>query len=181
MDLAWLERKALDYTARWESTQRGVADFLERKIRWRCEETGERPEEILRLIPGVVEALAERNFVNDRRAAEQLFERLRREGRSEAQIRQRLASKGVPAAMADALLHDEDSDAELRAARRMARKRLLGPHCPDPERRIADRHKHLGVLARQGFSSDVAHRVIDSMDEGDETRIGDESDSAEPR
>ena len=34
----------------------------------------------------------------------------------------------------------------------------------DAERRSADRDRHLAVLARQGFSREIAHRVIDAKD-----------------
>jgi regulatory protein len=162
MDAAWLERKALEYAARWESTRRGVADVLERKVRQRAEQTGESPEPILRCIPEIIDRLASRNYVSDRRAAGQLLDRLRRQGRSQAGIRRQLDRKGVPESIVDEMLRDESPDADLRAAWRLAKKRGLGPYCPDPERRVTDRHRHLGVLARQGFSSDVAHHVIDA-------------------
>jgi regulatory protein len=164
LDVAWLERKAHEYAARWESTRRGVAEVLERKIRQRCERTGEQAETILARVPEVVERLADRNYVNDQRAADQLFERLRRQGRSQAEIRRRLDRRGVPPSIADALLRDEGPEADLRAAWQLAKKRGLGPYCSDTKRREADRQRHLGILARQGFSSDVAHRVIDAAE-----------------
>jgi regulatory protein len=167
MNADWLERKAIDYAARWETTERGVARMLERKIRERCDRTDETPESALALISEVVEKLVSRNFVDDRRAAEQLFERLERQGRSRAQILARLLGKGVPESMAEELTRDEGpetSQRELRAAWKTARKRSLGPHHPNPERRAADRDRHLGILARQGFTSEVAYEVIDAED-----------------
>ena len=163
MDSAWLERRAVEYAARWESTRHGVAEILERKIQQRCDRTGERPEQALALIPEIVEALAARGYVDDRRFATQLFERLRRQGRSRAQIRIRLHRKGVPDSITLELTREEDDpEAELRAAWRLARRRCLGPHCPDPERRAASRERHLAALARQGFSREIAYRVIDA-------------------
>ena len=162
MGPAWLERRAVEYVARWESTRRGVAEILERKIRQRCDRTGEDAEETLGLIPEIVSRLAERDYVNDRRFAAQTYERLRRQGRSRAQIRLHLRRKGVPDAITLELTRDEDPDADLEAAWRVARRRRLGPHCPDPERRAAHRDRHLAALARQGFSREIAHRVIDA-------------------
>ena len=162
LDAAWLERRAVEYVARWESTRRGVAEILERKVRQRCDRTGEDAEEILALVPGIVERLAERDYVNDHRFATQSFERLRRQGRSRAQIRLHLGRKGVPDSITLELTRDDDPDAELEAAWRVARRRRLGPHCPDPERRVAQRERHLAALARQGFSREIAHRVIDA-------------------
>ena len=138
MNDRWLERKANDYAARWEATERGVAKLLERKIFQRCDRTDEASEAALALIPEVVKKLVERKYIDDRRAANQLLERLERQGRSRTQIRARLLAKGVPESMAAELTRDEGLEAgqrELRAAWKTARKRRLGPHSPDPERR----------------------------------------------
>lgn len=182
LDAAWLEGHALRYAARWETTRRGVEELLERKIRERCERTGESPEAALARVPGIVEGLVDRRYVDDRRFAIQLVERLRRQGRSRAQIQMQLQRKGVPDAIILEWTRDEAKDggrdeargeadsepgaegaegAELQAARRLARRRRLGPHCPDPERRAALRERHLAALARQGFSREIAELVID--------------------
>jgi len=184
MDDHWLEQHALRYAARWETTRRGVAELLERKVRERCDRTGESPEDALPGIPEVVERLVARRYVDDRRFASQLFERLRRQGRSRAQIRMQLRRKGVPDAITLELTRDEaEPEAELRAAWRLARRRRLGPYArepdrdpdrdpeseteTDPERRRARRERHLAVLARQGFSLEIACRVVDAPDAAD--------------
>jgi regulatory protein len=67
--------------------------------------------------------------------------------------------------MAAELTRDEGPEtiqSELRAAWKIARKRRLGPHARSPEQRAADRDRHLGILARQGFTSDIAYQVIDA-------------------
>jgi regulatory protein len=170
MDSDWMERQALQYAARWESTRHMVAELLDRKIRQRCDRTGEDSEEALALIPGIVEGLAARDYVDDRRFATQTFDRLRRQGRSRAQIRIHLHRKGVPDSIVLELTRDDDPDAELKAAWRVARRRRLGPHCPDPERRAAHRERHLAILARQGFSRDIAYEVIDAEEASEPTR-----------
>lgn len=162
IDADWLERKAVAYAARWESTRHAVSRLLEGKIRERCERSGNPPENALALIPDVVDRLVRQNYVNDTRAAHQLARRLRLQGSSRARIRLRLLQKGVPESIADELTHDEDPEAELRAAWKTARKRGLGPHCGDPERRATHRDRHLASLARQGFSFEMALRVIDA-------------------
>jgi regulatory protein len=165
LDGAWLEKKAVDYAARWETTERAVAQLLERKIAERCERTGEDGESVRLLIANIVERLVEKKFVNDRRAAHQLFERLDRQGRSRAQILARLMAKGVPEEIAEELTPENGpaaSSRELRAAWKTARTRRLGPHSRDPARREADRDRQLGILARQGFSSEIAYLVIDA-------------------
>jgi regulatory protein len=178
LDVQWVEREGLRYVARVEATRRGVEAVLERKLLARCERTSESPDEILAIIPDVVSSLVDKNYIDDRRFAEHVFERSRRQGRSIAQIRAQLRTKGIEDELAQDVERrfesdqddspdvesdsDERLDPELEAAFRTARKRRLGPYSRDPSERAERRERHLGVLARQGFSSDIAHRVIDA-------------------
>ncbi len=197
LDADWLESEAIRHLARWESTRRGVREILERRLEARCERTGERPDAARCEIPSVIERLIDRGYVDDRRFAEQLVDRARRQGRSHRQIQAKLAAKGVEADVVDAVLRereqrrradpiqnesqqlaapharaeidlgldidlDLDLDEELEAAWKTARKRRLGPFCSDPSKRSEHRQRHLAALARQGFSREIAHRVIDA-------------------
>ncbi len=180
LDAAWLEREAIGYVAQWETTRHGLSGVLERRLRARCERTNEDPSTILDRIPEVVDRLVGRGYVDDERFAEQQIERGRRQGWSRARIRARLEAKGVDPASFDALearlrearserrTSDFDAapespiDEDLEAAWRTARKRRLGPYAKDPNERVERRQRHLAVLARQGFSQDIAYRVIDA-------------------
>lgn len=176
LDAHWLESEAIRYVARWESSERAVRDVLERKLRARCERTGEAVEPWLPAIPEVVASLVARGYVDDHRYALQQIERARRQGRSLRQIQAQLQARGVEPETVAAILRERDErrrseadpgaptphDEELEAAWRTARKRRLGPYCADPSERAERRQRHLGVLARQGFSSEIAHRVIDA-------------------
>jgi SOS response regulatory protein OraA/RecX len=95
LDAQWLEQEAIRYVAQWETTARGLAETLERRLYSRCDRTGEDAATILSSIPLVVGRLVERGYVDDRRFAEQQITRGRRQGRSGAQIRARLHAKGV--------------------------------------------------------------------------------------
>ncbi len=179
LDARWLEDQGARYLARTEASKRALADSLERKLRTRGERDGVDVQALIAQIPDVVESLAARGYVDDHRFARELYDRSRRDGRSRARIRAKLVSKGideqiirdVEAERADAGDGQDASfepdprraeDEELSAALRTARKRRLGPFHPDPERREALREKHLGVLARGGFSFDVALRIVDA-------------------
>ena len=190
LDVHWLEREALRYVARAEATQYGVESMLRRKLRERCERTGESPESIEHRIPDVVLELVDKGYVDDRRLAEHLYDRARRQGRSQAQIRAQLQKKGVDGALIEAIEAERvetrneadpsdeyrreatSEDEELEAAFRAARKRRIGPYCADPEERAERRERHLGVLARQGFSRDIAYRVIDAELRADDSEHG---------
>ena len=56
---------------------------------------------------------------------------------------------------------ENDVNPELEAAAALARRRRLGPYASEEKRRDA-RQKHLASLARNGFSFDIARRVIDA-------------------
>lgn len=162
MDLAWLEERARQYTSRWEASAAGVAELLERKIRQRCERTGEASDSLVELIPGLIEKLVESGFVDDRRFAAGLLERQRRRGDSTARIRARLHAKGISESLVDRLLAEEEPAIELQSAWKLARRRRLGPHCKNSAERKQSREKHIAVLCRQGFDPDMATRVIDA-------------------
>lgn len=182
LDARWLEAEAVRYLSRWEASRAGVCAAVERGLRRRCDRTGEDAEALVDAIPEVVRGLVERGYIDDRRYAEQLVERARRAGRSRAQIEAQFEAKGLDAALAREIEaerrrdrsdsfdgseapgrpEDEDEDEEIAAAWRTARKRRLGPYCTDPAKRAADRERHLGVLARKGFSREISHRIVDA-------------------
>lgn len=137
--------------------------YLERKIRERCLESGEDPSQTIGFIPAVVGALVEARYVDDERFAEATIHRMRRAGRSTAQIDASLRAKGISESIRQALLPDADrSDQDSKAAWRVVQRRRLGPYCSNPEIRDRDRDRHLAALIRLGFDPEVAERVIDA-------------------
>jgi regulatory protein len=161
-DRDWLEQSAFRYASRWESSSEAVRSLLERKIRERCERSGESPEPLLADVGDILRLLIERGYVDDRRFATETFDRLRRQGRSRAQIRARLAARGICAPLLDELLDRETPEAEHRAAWEFARRKRLGPYCADVEERRARRDRHLAALGRQGFELEVARQIVDA-------------------
>lgn len=176
LDEAWLEDEAVRALARSDASRRRLVETVGRKLTERCDRTGEDGESLREAIPGIVDRLAGRGYVDDLRLATHLFERGRKAGRSRAWIENQLRAKGIDeetlrdverARRADVTGAGDDDGGfahaeEVEAAFRVARKKQIGPYCPDPDRRVAERQRHLGFLARRGFSSDVAHHVIDA-------------------
>lgn len=187
LDPAWLEREAVSYLARWEATEHGLTETLRKRLFARCERTGESPEQVEDAIGEVVSRLAAKGYVDDHRFAEHTFARARRDGRSRAQIHAQLRAKGIDSGLierielarasasedeagdatetlshCDAAVCLEPIDEELAAAFRTARKRRIGPYFKDAERRAELRDKHLGILARRGFSRETAYLVIEA-------------------
>ncbi|MGB2069763.1 MAG: RecX family transcriptional regulator, partial [Candidatus Puniceispirillaceae bacterium] len=88
----------------------------------------------------------------------------RRQGKSTMAIRQRLRQHALDDAAIATALRTADADhqdAELAAAIHFARRRRLGPFFQG----VADertRHRHMGSLARAGFSMTICRAILDT-------------------
>jgi len=160
-----LERAALRYLERYDSTERNLCQVLERKARQALDAVDADPalrEEARGWISQIVERAVDLRLVDDRRYAESLAQHLRRRGSSYRTSWQTLRQKGV----SDELIQEElgataEPAAEFAAASALARRRRLGPWRA-PEARAARRERDLAALARAGFDFDVARRVVDA-------------------
>lgn len=92
---------------------------------------------------------------------------LHRQGKSTRAIRQTLAIKGVAAEVIDSALdslQDEiGAETDLAGAVNYAKRRRLGPW-RSPERRSDNRERDMAALGRQGYSYDIAKRIVDAPD-----------------
>jgi regulatory protein len=163
-----LHEAALDYLARYAATEAGLRRVLERRIdRWaRRAERDADPELIAaqaaaarEAVEDVVARLAAAGAVNDQTYAESRARSLVRAGRSRRGAAAHLAAKGVDAATAQSVL-PEDAQTELAAALVLARKRRIGPFRRGDPPDEAGRWRELGVLARAGFTQDVARQAL---------------------
>jgi regulatory protein len=161
----YLERAALFYLQRYDSSSGNLKSVLQRKV-WRAaRETEIDQEEAERWIDDVVAKVQRAGLVDDRRYAETRVLSLRRSGESARSIRMKLAAKGVPGDLVDqALDQDEPENDELTAAIAYARKRRLGPFNTGGGREERP-EKDLAALARRGFSYETCRRVIEAPDE----------------
>lgn len=158
-DAASLHDAALSYLARYAATEAGVRRVLHRKIdRWaRSQPDPDAAAPARALVDPEIRRLAAAGLLDDAAYAESRGRALRQAGVSRRAAAAKLAAKGVaPATARDAV--PDDADAELAAALVTARKRRIGPF----RTRAADPMRELGVLARAGFSHDVARRALDT-------------------
>jgi regulatory protein len=161
-DEASLREAALNYLARYATTEAGLRQVLHRRIdRWAREaagqdDVGERAAAAKQTVPGIVARLVELGLLNDAVYAESRARGLALSGRSRRAISARLMAKGIGPDQARAVL-PEGEESELVSALILARKRRIGPF-----RRVAaaDRNKELGVLARAGFPRELALRAL---------------------
>ncbi|MFT8716881.1 regulatory protein RecX [Gluconobacter potus] len=187
-DAASLREAALAHLARFATTEQGLRQVLDRRLRrWgvRASRAGLPNEDIESVIAslcpaidGIVASMTDLGAVDDAGYARNRALSLTRTGRSRRAVEAHLANKGVDQdttreALNDSLGERSDSsaqEAELAAALVLARKRRLGPfHRPDREEE--DPLKALGVFARNGFSRDVAQSVLDMDSDEAEDRI----------
>lgn len=187
-DAASLREAALAHLARFATTEQGLRQVLDRRLRrWgvRASRAGLPNEDIesaiaaLRpAIDGIVASMTDLGAVDDAGYARNRALSLTRTGRSRRAVEAHLANKGVDQdttreALNDSLGERSDSsaqEAELAAALVLARKRRLGPF-QRPDREEEDPIKALGVFARNGFSRDVAQSVLDMDSDEAEDRI----------
>ena len=102
-------------------------------------------------------------ILDDRRYAENAAAGLRRRGASRRKIIVKLRLKGVPEVVIAEVLQTQNDDnpgSELEAAVALAKRRRLGPFRRGEDSGPERRRKDLAVLARAGFSFEVAARAL---------------------
>lgn len=171
-----LYQAALHYLARYAATEAGLRRVLIKRIdRWTRAQTD--PDAALPIasaardcVDEIVSRLAKTGAVSDTVFAENRARTLVRGGQSTRAIQARLVAKGVPPDTARAV-SDLDSDTELAAALVLVRKRRIGAYRATEDADQAVRMKELALLARAGFSRDIAHQALATSQEDAEHRI----------
>lgn len=158
-----LVRAALAHLERYATSTANLRRVLMRRVIQSHEAHGTDIEEGAAAIDALLNRYQDAGLLDDPAYARLRIVSLRRRGASKRMIRANLAAKGVAAAViGDALddLESDEPDSDLTAACRYARRRRLGPWRRDD--RATGRERDLAALSRQGFSYDVARRVIDA-------------------
>jgi regulatory protein len=171
-DEASLREAALDYLARYATSEAGLRQVLHRRVDlWARQaagrdDVGERAAAAKAAVPGIVARLVELGLLNDAAFAESRARGLALSGRSRRAIAARLMAKGIDAGRARGVLPEGD-ETELVSALILARKRRIGPF----RKAAPDHNRELGVLARAGFPRDVALRALEMEFEAAEEAI----------
>jgi regulatory protein len=159
--MARLEKSALHHLGRFAATRTELRRVLTRRTMRAVNAGLIGREETERLIAAVIAKLTAAGYLDDGAVARSRAATLRRAGRSQRAIGQKLAAKGIAraeAASAIAEADEGDEHAELRAAARLAERRRLGPYRTG-RRDDAAMKRDLAALARGGFSYAVARAV----------------------
>ena len=165
-----LENAAKYYLERFAASTDKLRAVLTRKVERTRRRGGTVLENAAQAIEAIVGRYVQAGLLDDRRYAEMKAQSLRRRGDSARRVRLKLKMAGIDddgAAAALAQAADETGDdskaSELRAALRLAERRRLGPYRAKAMRKDM-RQRDIAAMARAGFSSDVARRVIDAVE-----------------
>ena len=168
-----LENIAVYYLKRYASSCENLRRVLFRRADKAILVHGGDREEIKLWIEDIIDRMVRSNFLNDARYALDRTTTLRRTGRAPAKIRAQLTAKGVNRNIIDDVLAEtavtaNGEDATLKAAMAYARRRRLGPFSEKPSAQDGvqkQNKKHLAILARAGFTYDIACQIIDRVGE----------------
>ena len=159
---ATLQQVAVTHLSRYAASRAALTRVLDRRCERWARDAG--TEEATAALPAlrqavreVVAALVAAGAVDDAAFAASRARGLGRTGHSRRAIAAHLAARGVAGDDVRAALPD-DPEAELAAALMLARRRRLGPFRTPTA--AADPRRDLGVLARAGFSRDIAASVL---------------------
>jgi len=157
-----LKNVALFYLSKYESSAENLRRVLKRRVLKAKLSGADVPAETETWIEEIITSVTAAGYVDDKRFAQNLIEKYKAAGKSVKFIVQKLKNAGIQTESAD--IGDID---EQEAANRLVKKKKLGPFRP-PEKRKECFKKDLAVLARAGFSFDVACKALEqTTDDGE--------------
>lgn len=171
---AYLERAALHYLGRFNSSEKNLADVLERKVRRRNENHAPATEEQKAWISDVVAKCVGYDYVDDSRYAAQRAELLLRRGKPVRMIKQDLRHKGISADILSEVLAvlegEEPETVDRKAAAAYIKRRRFGSFrrviLADSDQQAVKRKKELAAMARAGFAYNLANEMLNlTMDD----------------
>ena len=144
-----------------DQRSRSRHELRERLLDPRRVKEGEEPP-ALELVDDVLDSLQRSGLIDDEAFAhEWVRQRFQRRGKSSTMLDHELRQKGVAAADRDAALAQIDAADEEAQARALAEKKAREVKQPPADRTEYDKalRRTVGVLARRGYSSELAMRV----------------------
>ena len=166
--------KALHYLGRYATSQHRLKEVLGRFAMRKLDKHD--TDEVDAAISATVIRCQMLGYLDDDSFAQSQALGHRRKGRSELGIRQRLRQHRLDDTIIDAALDTADqhtANGELLAACLFARRRRLGPfdrqlcdNLNDRQAFILRQQRHLGSMARAGFTMAISRSVIELADVG---------------
>lgn len=161
----YLERAALHYLGRFNSSEHNLVKVLERKVRRRNEEHAPATEEQKRWISKVVAKCVRYGYVDDEQYAKQRATGLLRKGKPVRIILQDLKFKGIAEKLASSVVNglsgENDIDPDKRAAAAYVKRRRFGSFRRTTDQLEEKREKEMASMMRAGFRYDLIKETID--------------------
>lgn len=153
--LTWVRNSTIYRLERRMMTEKQLFDAIAKKAKSKFEDIS--PAHVKYLADAAVKFAYEIKALDDAAFAESTARTGLRNGRSKRAIAQKLTMKGVNREVAEIALEDAD---DLSAAVVLARKRRLGPFRREDGGDGKGPAKEMATFARNGFSYDIANRVL---------------------
>jgi regulatory protein len=157
-----LRNIAIYYLQRFASSKENLKLVLKRRVMNSARYHDIDIKETSFWIEALVKQLAKSGMVDDQVYAEGKMRALFRHGVSPKKIAQRLTQKGVNSGLVQQVmnkLHTETPNPNLSAAKKLVKRRRLGPY-RQPDKREERKDKDLATVARAGFDFQTACKVI---------------------
>ena len=171
-----LKNIALYYLSRYAASEASLRRVLQNRLRRAAMALPDfaadhvKQAELRNVIEEIIAAHKKTGAVNDTAIAEMKVASLRRSGKSERFIKQKLAVGGLKKVTVAKALDEHDGEAageeaELKAALAFCKRRRLGRFRPKDREKESDAKKDFGALARAGYSSGIIRKILNTSAE----------------
>jgi regulatory protein len=165
----YLKNSSLYYLSRFSTSAENFKQIMMRKVARSAKYHGTDPKKGLVLVENMISGYLQSGLLDDEAYAKARATNLHFRGNSSRNIRTKLKQKGLKSdiiELAVSSLQEAYENPEQIAAIHFAQRRRLGPF---QKNKLNDeiRKKHLAIMARAGFSYEIAKFIIFTLDEED--------------
>ena len=150
-----LQKYAIDYLSKYDSSKKNLADVIKKKI-FRLNISGQEKSKLINHIDNILSNLEKNNLINDERYCNSKIESLSLRGKSKSFIFNYLLKKGVDKFKIQNNLNTfekNNSNWELTSAKIFARKKKIIESKNSYEKKLAK-------MARAGFSYEICKKIL---------------------
>ncbi len=153
---------AYTYLEKYSPSKQQLRTYLFKKIVKKGQNISSK-KEIFNLIDTVILSLEEQKFISDKYYSDRKSKAFLRKGYSLNKIRYNLIKKGIDdkyIKSSISKIRENESDPDFFSAIKMCKRRRIGA-CRDENNRTLFYKKDISILARAGFSYEVAKKVLE--------------------
>lgn len=167
---SYLHNSGLYYLERFAASQNHFKSVMLRKIKKSCHFHEDQDyASCVVMLEKIIEIFVRSGLLNDDLYAKGIAQNLRKRGQSKNATLQKMCVKGIDKSLAIAKLNEVDEyseDPEFQAALRLTQRKRIGLFSKTEEH---DLKKWLPIMARAGFSYELAIKALKYKPENDDT------------